>query len=231
MCRRLFIIACVLWLAGPAPNVAGDQSAGSASPARRSRDTSLSVDGIAARIEDDILTDSELRELAAFQELIDGWAKPRADLIRELEDQWVVRGEAEAARYPQPSPADGDRAYARLAARFPSQENFKKRSADVGLTEAEIRRMLTKQLYLSRFLEYRFRPAAQVDQKQIETYYHDELIPQLKSRGQPVPPIEDVEDTIREVLVQRAISDRAAQWLDETRARLKIDVMPQGDRP
>ncbi|HXX46220.1 MAG TPA: hypothetical protein VEJ38_15940 [Candidatus Acidoferrales bacterium] len=231
MRRLLLILGCFASLACLAPNIAKAQSGGSASPATTSPDTSRSVDGIAARIEDDILTESELRELAAFQELVDGHAKPRADLIRELGDQWIVNGEAQAAKYPKPSQDDVDRAYALLVARFPSQESLGNRCAAVGLTESEIRRMLAKQLYLSRFLDYRFRPAAQVDQKQIESYYDGEFVPQMKSRGQPVPPLDEVEDTIREVLVQRAISDLATQWLDETRARLKIDVMLEGDRP
>ena len=36
---------------------------------------------------------------------------------------------------------------------------------------------------------------------------------------------------IREVLVQRAITDRANQWIDETRASLKIDVIADGSQP
>ena len=59
---------------------------------------------------------------------------------------------------------------------FASPEEFKKRCAAAGLTEAAVRRMLEQQLYLSRFLDYRFRPAAQVDAKQIETYYNDEFV-------------------------------------------------------
>lgn len=232
MRRAFFIFACVVWLAGMAQQNASAQSAGSApASGAAAPDRGQSVDAVAARIQDDVLTESELRELAAFQKLVDGQAKPRADLIRELGDQWAVRAEADAAKYPQPSQDEVDRAYGQLAARFASPQEFKDRCAAVGLTEADIRRILAQQLYLSRFLDYRFRPAAQVDQKQIEAYYESELAPQLKSRGQPIPPLEDVEDTIREVLTQRAISDRAAQWLDETRAGLKIDVMPQGDRP
>jgi len=231
MRRLLFILACIVWLAGPATAAGIAQSAGSSSSVGVASDSAQTIDGVAARIEDDILTVSELRQLAAFQKLVDGQAKPRADLIRELADQWLVRGEASAAKYPQPPSDDVDRAYSQLSARFSSPEEFKNRCAAVGLAETEIRGMLAQQLYLSRFLDYRFRPAAQVDQGQIETYYNKELAPQLKSRGQPVPPLDDVEDTIREVLVQRAISDRAAQWLDETRARLKIDIMPPGDRP
>jgi len=231
MSRLSIVLACVVWLAGLAPMCASAQYAGTSSHGGAASDSPQSVDGVAARIEDDILTESEVRELAAFQTLVDGQAKPRAELIRELGDQWVVRGEAEATKYPQPPPDDVDRAYARLAARFSSPEEFKNRCTAVRLTETQVRRMLAQQLYLSRFLDYRFRPAAQVDQSQIEAYYNGEFAKQLKSRGQPVPPLDDVEDTIREVLVQRAISERSAQWLDETRARLKIDVMPQGDRP
>src|SRR5271167_1089546 len=78
------------------------------------------VDGIVARIEDDVITESELRELAGFQQLVDGSAKPRAELIQELSDQWIVRGEAKANGYPPPTPDDVDRAYAQLVKQFSS---------------------------------------------------------------------------------------------------------------
>jgi hypothetical protein len=84
---------------------------------------------------------------------------------------------------------------------------------------------LAQQLFLAHFLDYRFRAAAQVDDKEVEKYYNEEFAPQLKARNEPVPPLEDVEDTIREVLIQRAINDRAEKWLDDTRQRLKIDVV------
>jgi hypothetical protein len=189
------------------------------------------VDRIAARIEDDILTESELRELAAFQELVDGQAKPRPELIRELADQWIVRGEAVATNYPRPSAEDVEGNFAKLSRQFRSPEEFKNRCARAGLSEADMRRIIDEQLFLSRFLDYRFRPAAQVDERQIERYYQDELTPQLKARGQSVPPLEEVDDTIREVLVQRAIDSLSTRWLDETRDRLKIDTVSDRDAP
>jgi hypothetical protein len=190
--------------------------------------TTRTIDGIAARIEDDIITESEVRELAAFQELVDGRSKSREEIIRELADQWIVRQEATAASYGQPSQDEVDRAYQQLVKQFPSAEEFQRRCAALGLSEAAIRRLLQQQLYLSRFLDRRFRPAAQVDQQQIETYYESEFAPQLKARNETVPPIEDVEDTIREVLIQRAITERAKKWLDDTRERLRIDIQPEG---
>ncbi|HTS12075.1 MAG TPA: hypothetical protein VMH00_08170 [Candidatus Limnocylindrales bacterium] len=187
------------------------------------------IDGIAARIEDDVITTSEVRELGAFQKLVDGRAKSRDEIIRELADQWIVRQEALATNYSTPSDEEVEHAYDALVKQFPSAEKFQEQCAAVDLSQAAVRRLLRDQLYLSRFLDFRFRAAAQVDQQQIEDYYQNEFVPQLKARGENVPPLEDVEDTIREVLVQRAIDARSAKWLEDTRERLKIDIAPAGD--
>jgi len=208
----------------PAPGVTGSSNSSALSGASGAQQ----VDGVAARIEDDIITESEVRELAAFQLLVDGKSKPRAELIRELSDQWLIRSEATATRYGQLPALDVDRAYAEFVKQFPSPEDFQKRRAGAGLTEAAVRRIVAQQLYLSRFIDYRFRPEAQVSDEQVETYYHDEFAPQLKARNEPVPPLDDVDDTIREVLIQRAISDRAAKWLGESRDKLKLDIVAPG---
>jgi hypothetical protein len=245
MRRAILIFAIVAWLTGAGVKRTSAQAqAGSAMPPTTSGSSSAStvgtraagapgvggqnVDGIAARIEDDVITESEVRELGAFQKLVDGSAKPRIEVIKELADQWVVRGEAAVAAFPPPSQADVDRAYGEFVKQFPSPEEFQGRYKAVGLTEAAVRRILAQQLFLSHFIDYRFRPAAQVDEEQIEKYYNDEFVPQLKAKNQPVPALEEVDDTIREVLIQRAISDRAVKWLDDTREHLKIDIMLQG---
>jgi hypothetical protein len=230
--RRFLIIGFVVALSGGAAaqrTIAQNRSYSALPPDSSGDDGSTQrVDGIAARIEDDILTESEVSELGNFQRLVEGQTKPRDELIRELTDQWIVRGEANAGKYPPPTPADVDRAYAQLASQFPLQQ-FKQRYMSVGLSEAAVRRILEQQLYLSRFLDYRFRAAVQLGDDQIETYYKDEFAPQLKARGQTIPALADVSDTIREVLIQREISARAAKWLDDERQHLKMDVMPTGD--
>jgi len=228
MRAALFIAACLGCLALGMQASAAQQDPAAATAGAVSNANAQPVDGVAARIEDDILTESEVRELGAFQELVEGRRKSRDELIRELAEQWIVRGEIETAKYPAPSAEDVERAYSRLAAQFGSPEEFAKRCGAVGLSEAAVRRMLRQQLYLSRFLDFRFRPAAQIDAKQVEAYYNDEFTPQLKAKNQTVPPLEDVEDTIREVLVLRAINERATQWLDDTRSRLRIDIVTHG---
>jgi len=232
MRRALPILVWIACFAEPGAARATAQAQSAAQPpASVGAGASQTVDGVAARIEDDVLTESEVRELGAYQQVVEGAAKPRTERIQELADQWIVRGEAETANYSKPPEEDIDRAYAQLVAQFASPEEFKNRCAAAGLSEAAARRILGQQLYLARFLDFRFRAAAQIEEKDVEAYYNGEFSAQLKARGQAIPPLEDVEDNIREVLTQRAISDRAAQWLDEARARLKIDVVSDGDPP
>lgn len=229
MRRAILIFGFAASLLGFAARPAFAQTAGGSQPPAASFDAGAQpIDGVAARIEDDIVTESEVRELAAFQKLVDGKSKPREELLRELADQWLIRNEAMTAKYGRPSAADVDRAYAEFVKQFPSPEEFEKRRAEVGLTESAVRRLIAQQLYLSRFIDYRFRPEAQVSDEQVDAYYQNEFAPQLKARKESVPPLDDVEDTIREVLIQRAINDRATKWLDDTRDRLRIDIVSQG---
>jgi hypothetical protein len=226
MTRPIFISGAALLLLGwggssaraqiqPAP---APSSSMAASPTDQ-------IDGVAARVEDDIITESEVRELGAFQQLVDGKPETRDQIIRELADQWLIRAEAAAAQYAQPSATDIDRAYVDFVKQYPSAEVFQQKCVAAGLSEAAVRRMIQQQLYLARFIDYRFRPAAQVSDQQVADYYRDNFVPQLQARHAEIPPLDDVDDTIREVLIQRAISDREAKWLDETRGRLKIDVI------
>ncbi len=243
--RRLTLIFWLLtWLAlpGRGGTVSGSQNPAQQAPAAPAPPPAATtgqdpgaapeeVDSIAARIEDDIITESEVRELRSFQKLVDRQAKGRDEVLRELVDQWIIRSEAATARFSHPPASEVDREFDRLQSQFASADAFHARLAEASLTKKALRRILEQQLYLSRFLDFKFRPAVQVDPKQIEAYYNNELTSELKSRGQSVPPLPDVEDQISEVLTERAINEHAARWLAETRPRLRIDLMPAEARP
>jgi len=203
-------------------------SAQSPQPPHPLSENAVVVDGIAARIEDDIITESEVRELSALQELIEGHAAPPKKVLDELIDQWIIRTEANVALFPHPAEVEVDRELERLQQRFKSAEAFDARLHELGLDKAAVGRLLRQELFFTRFLDYRFRPTEQVDRKRIEDYYHQEFAPQLAGRGQPLPPLEEVENQIREVLIQREINNRATRWLDDSKSRLKIDVNPGG---
>jgi hypothetical protein len=184
------------------------------------------IDGIVARIEDDIITLSELRELRAYQQLVDGHSQSDDDLRSELIEQWIVSNEAAGAHFPLPAATEVDREYNRIQNSFPNTAAFEQRLAAVGLTQEDLRRVVTRQIYLARYLDYKFRPSVQVDNAAIGNYYRDHLVPQLQAQGQPAPPLADVTNQIRELLVEQGVNDRTAAWFDETKPRLKIELEP-----
>lgn len=181
------------------------------------------VDRIVARVEDDILCLSELRELGQFQQLAGGQSESDAKLLDRLVDQWIVRTEADGAHFPPPSDADVDRHIEHLRQQFASPQAFESRMREVGLSAAQLRRLVAQQLYLTRYLDYKFRPAVQIDPAEIEKYYRETLLPQLAARGEAPPALDAVEERIREVLVERGINALADRWLEESRAHLHIE--------
>jgi hypothetical protein len=219
--RRALPIAASLLLA----------AAGAAARASFSPPAQEVVDRIAVRIEDDIITLSEIRELAAYQQLVDGRSEPENRLQSELIEQWVVNHEASASRFPEPAESEVNREVARIGGLFPTPQAYQERLAALGLTPESVRRVVTRQIYLARYLDYKFRPAVQVDDADIAKYYKEQLVPALAARSQPAPPLEKVSDQILEVLVEQRINDRAASWFDETRSRLKIEVGLPADAP
>src|ERR1017187_7636845 len=72
------------------------------------------VDRIVARIEDDIILQSQVRELGAFQQLIEGHAESDDRLLSELIEQWVVQTEATASHFPSTAQSEVSRETARL---------------------------------------------------------------------------------------------------------------------
>jgi len=189
------------------------------------------VDRMVARIDGDVLTWSEMRELASFQQLMG--EKPASDpeLIRQLVDQWMINTEARAEQFSPPSEAVVNRAMEELEKQVGSPVEFRRRLTEVGLTLAAVWRLLEQQMLTLQFLDRKFRGAAQVEPRQVETYYRDELVPQMSARGQQAPPIESVQERIRELLVLREISRLSARWLEESRSNLRIEVLEAKSRP
>ena len=93
------------------------------------------------------------------------------------------------------------------------------------MSDAEVRGIVASQLYLSNYLDSRFRPGVQIDPKTVEDFYQKSVVPRAKARGQEPPPLDAARDSIQEALVQSGINDQADQWLIESKARLHIEKL------
>ncbi|GAC1621154.1 MAG: hypothetical protein PVS2B2_11840 [Candidatus Acidiferrum sp.] len=189
------------------------------------------IDRVAARVENDIILMSEVQDLARYQKFVEGKAESNLQILDRLIDQWIVRNEASAARFPAVAAADLDRSLERLKSSFSSSAEFENRKKLSGLSDADITRMLESQLYLSNYLDSRFRPSIQLDPKAIEEFYQSRVVPRAESRGQKPPTREAAREYIQELLVQQAINQHTDQWLKEARIRLHIEQFLTEGRP
>lgn len=189
------------------------------------------VDRIVARIEGDIILQSQVRELGAFQEFIDGHAESDDKLLEELIEQWVVETEATASHFPQPAQSEVDRELARLKGQFATPEKYASRLSELGISADQVRQLLSRQIYVERYVDYKFRPSVQIEPADIDAYYRKELLPELAKNKRPAPNRAAVEQQIREVLIQRGISGLTVKWLDDTKSRLKIEIGAASGKP
>lgn|SRR5579859_173599 len=181
------------------------------------------VDQIAARVENDIILLSEVRTLSRYQQLVDGKAENDGAILDRLIDQWIVRNEADTARFPHPSDVEIAHGVEHLQSSFASPEEYQARQKESGLDEKEIRQMVAEQLYLSNYLDSRFRPGVQVSAKQVEDFYQEAVVPRAKAHNQAPPPLDASREYIQEALIQRGINEQADIWLKESRARLHVE--------
>lgn len=181
------------------------------------------VDRIVARVENDIILLSDVRELREYQEMVDGKSESQSAILDRLIDQWIVRSEAELAQFPLPDDSEVDRGVSRVVKSFTSPEEYEARKKQSGLSDPEIRKIVAAQLYLSNYLDSRFRPSAQIDEKAIEDFYQNKVLTRAKARGQEPPSLAAARDIIQEALVQSDINEQADRWLKESRARLNVE--------
>jgi hypothetical protein len=189
------------------------------------------IDRVAAHVENDIILVSDVRALGRYQLFIDGKSESEPQILDRLIDQWIVRNEANAARYPQPSDEEVQRSLARLKRSFSSPGEFEDRRRQSGLSSEELLAMVKSQLYLSNYLDTRFRPSIQAEEKDVEEFYKTRVLPRAEARSQTPPTLEAARDFIQEALVQRAINEQADRWLKESRSRIRVENLLNESKP
>jgi hypothetical protein len=239
MRRALLKFGFALWLSAlcacgilraqettPAQQTTNAQQAPNAQQAAKV--AALTIDRIVARVDVDIILLSDIRALERYQQLVDGKSESDAQVLDRLIDQWVVRNEAETAQFPHPAADSIDKGVERVQKSFTSPEEYEAKKKEVGLTDSDVRKMVESQLYLSNYLDSRFRPTVHIEPKDIQDFYEKAVIPRAQARGQEPPSLDAARDVIRDALIQRGIDEQADRFLAESRSRIVVEKMPEG---
>jgi hypothetical protein len=169
------------------------------------------VERIVAVVDDRPVLLSELRAHEAVSGL------PEDKALEAAIDERLMH--AEAARIPQAevTPEEEDKALALLLETHPALQT--------AAGEAELRRLLHRQLSILKYVEFRFRPQLRVSDEEVRQAWREE------QAGRPAgPAFEDEQDAIRARLERRALDERVEAWVKELRARADVRYVPPPPR-
>lgn len=93
-----------------------------------------------------------------------------------------------------------------------------------GLTQERVDDYLRNRVQILRFIEQRFRQGISISSQEIETYYHDTLLPQY-AKGEAIPSLDKVSSRIEEILLQQHVNVLFDDWLSNLRKQGDIEVL------
>jgi hypothetical protein len=92
------------------------------------------------------------------------------------------------------------------------------------LSPERVESYLRYRLEILRFIERRFRQGIHISPQEIETYYHDTLLPQYAS-GDAIPSLDKVSPRIQEILLQQKVNVLFDDWLENLRKQGDVEVL------
>ena len=122
---------------------------------------------------------------------------------------------------------DIEKAVAKVRAGFKDEASFQKAIKEVGLTPKGLRQLMARQLLVLTYVDERLGPRVFVSFDDINKYYRTVLTPEMQKKGQPVPPLEDVREDIREVLKQQKLTQELQSWTTELRNKADVVIYPE----
>jgi len=187
------------------------------------------VDRVVANVNGHVVLASDWEQEVAFEALSDArdpdsfTSDERKAALDRLIDQELLR---EQVRPSQPAPADQVTARVaevrKLHPDCAADDCWHATLQRYGLTQSALEKRLSDQIQLMTLVEDRLRPSIQIDQRAVESYYHDQLLPELKKAGSGAKPLTEVFGRIKNLLVQKKMNELLSGWLANLRAGSRI---------
>jgi peptidyl-prolyl cis-trans isomerase SurA len=199
------------------------------------------LDRIVATVNGHIILQSDWDDALCFEAFTAGRplqqmsADDRKAALDRLIDQELLREQMKASDFQHASDAEVSARVEDIRKQYGGTENqpaWRDTLQRYGLSEDELKRRVALEIDLMRLVDARLRPGVQIDSNVIESYYSQELLPQLRKSGAKDVSLAEVTPKIKEVLIQRKVSQLLTAWLHSLRAGSDIrggnGLLPSG---
>ena len=195
------------------------------------------IDRIVATVNGTAILESDWDEAVRYECLLE--QKPLqsltpADLkatLQRLIDQLLIQQQMQSARYVMLSPEETSLRVQDIQRQ--AGQNFLGQTESLTWQQALSKYALTQsafearagmQVQTLRFIDVRFRPSIRIDQRSVETYYREKLLPELQRSGVKATPLAEASPKIEELLVQQRVDEMLTAWLRDLRAQSEVQV-------
>lgn len=195
------------------------------------------VDRTIAAVNKHLITWSDLDEQMRFEALQNvralndlGEAERRAAFEHLVQDR-ILRDQMQVA--PAANAAEVDARIEDIRAGWQAQCTDAMWAATLqryGLSALELRELVTRQIEILKFMDFRVRPTVRVTRQEVDNYYHLTLVPQLLAKGETPEPVESVTPKIRELLTEQKMNQEMEKWLATLRTQASVQVLWDGVR-
>jgi hypothetical protein len=192
------------------------------------------VDRMVAVVNRHVILESDLDQATRVEFLMQ--AKPierltygdRTAVMERLIDRSLLDQQIVNPAMLDPAPAELKAKIEELRQGIPGaakDETWKTILAGYGLTQQDVEEQLTDQVRILRFIDLRFRGLVRIARDQVETYYQEKFLPEVRKRNAAEPRLEEVSGKIEQILIEQRISELPNNWIKTLRAQAHIEKM------
>jgi len=186
------------------------------------------IDGIAATVDRTVITLSDLDRLIVLDllprradESVD---QHRSRVLQHLIERILQRRDIRRFSDVGVDRQLVDRMMDEVITGHGSKDVFERAIAELGMTETDVREVISAEIEVRTYIDERFAPHLFVPQEDIERYYDGPWSQQRRERGLAIPPISEVREQLRDVLRAEQLSAEVDLWTRQLRSRANVDV-------
>jgi peptidyl-prolyl cis-trans isomerase SurA len=187
------------------------------------------IDRVVANVNGHVVLQSDWEQEMAFEAISSGrdpdsfTSDERTAALNRLIDRELLR---EQVRPSQPVPSDEVVAKVaevrKLYKDCVTDAGWQAKLQQLGLNEKTLDKHLADEIQLMKLVEDRLRPSIQIDQRAVESYYQDQLLPEIKRAGGRMTPLTEVFGRIKNLLAEQKMNELLTGWLANLRSESHI---------
>ena len=179
------------------------------------------LDRVVAAVNNDVITLSELQQAVAFNAAIGGkgsGSRLEMETLQGIINRRLLLQEAYRLKVAEVSEQDIAAEVVRLRERLGTEASFQEFLARIGLTEAQLEKLLGERLLVERFVEKKIGLFARVNRDDVQAYFREHPDEFRDMR------FTEVQKHITAHLSEQKVSQQLDQYVDELRSRAFIRI-------